>query len=77
MLTSALKGVDSAVFLTIQSVEDGTFAGGSNAVFGLDQDGVGLGTFSPKANAEDVEAVEGIEQKIADGEIGEIPTTVG
>ena len=77
VLTSALKGVDSAVFLTIQSVEDGSFAGGKNAVFGIDQEGVGLGTLSPKANAEDVEAVEGIEQKLADGEIGEIPTTVG
>ena len=43
ILTSALKGVDSAVFLTIGSVEDGTFAGGKNVVFGIDQDGVGLG----------------------------------
>ena len=76
VLTSALKGVDSAVFLTIQAVEDGSFAGGKNVVFGIDQEGVGLGTLSPKANAEDVAAVEGVEQQLADGEIAEIPTTV-
>jgi basic membrane protein A len=76
VLTSALKGVDSAVFLTIDSVQKGTFEGGKNAVFGIDQDGVGLGTLSPKANPDDVAAVEAIEKKLADGEIGDIPTTV-
>jgi len=76
VLTSALKGVDSAVFLTIQSVEEGTFAGGKNVVFGIDQDGVGLGTLSPNADADDVAAVEEVEQKLADGEITGIPTTV-
>jgi len=76
ILTSALKGVDSAVFLTIGSVEDGTFAGGKNVVFGIDQDGVGLGTLSPKADADAVADVEDVEQKLADGEISDIPTTV-
>ncbi len=76
VLTSALKGVDSAVFLTIKSVEAGDFAGGKNVVFGIDQDGVGLGTLSPKADEGDVAKVEQVEQKIADGEITDIPTTV-
>jgi basic membrane protein A and related proteins len=76
VLTSALKGVDSAVFLTIRSVEDGDFTGGKNVVFGIDQDGVGLGTLSPKADKDDVAKVEQVEQKIADGEITDIPTTV-
>ena len=76
VLTSALKGVDSAVFLTIESVEDGTFEGGKNVVFGIDQDGVGLGTLSPNADADAVTDVEDVEQKLADGEISEIPTTV-
>jgi basic membrane protein A len=76
VLTSALKGVDSAVFLTIKSLEDGTFAGGKNVVFGIDQEGVGLGTLSPKANADDVAATEKVEQKLASGEISGIPTTV-
>jgi len=76
VLTSALKGVDSAVFLTIKSLEDGTFEGGKNVVFGIDQEGVGLGKLSPKANADDVAAVEKVEQKLAAGEITGIPTTV-
>ncbi len=76
VLTSALKGVDSAVFLTIKSLQDGMFTGGKNVVFGIDQEGVGLGTLSPNANAGDVAKVEKVEKQIADGEIGDIPTTV-
>jgi len=77
ILTSAQKGVDSAVFRTIQSVQDGTWKGGGNATFGLAEDGVGLGTVSPEVPREDVEAVEAVEQQIADGEIADIPTTIG
>jgi len=76
VLTSALKGVDSAVFLTIKALDDGTFQGGRNAVFGIDQEGVGLGTLSPKANADDVAATEKVEERMAAGEITDIPTTV-
>jgi basic membrane protein A and related proteins len=76
VLTSALKGVDSAVFLTIKAKEDGTFEGGKSVVFGIDQDGVGLGTLSPNANDDDVAAVEKVKQQLADGEITGIPTTV-
>jgi basic membrane protein A and related proteins len=76
ILTSALKGVDQAVFLTIKAVEDGNWQGGGNGVFGLDQQGVGLGTVSPKASADDVKKVEDVERRIQRGEIGNIPTTV-
>jgi basic membrane protein A and related proteins len=76
VLTSALKGVDTAVFLTIQSVLDGTWEGGGNAVFGLDQDGVGLGTVSDKVPQEDLDAVASVEKQIADGEITDIPDKV-
>jgi basic membrane protein A len=76
VLTSALKGVDSAVFLTIKSLQDGTFTGGKSVVFGIDQDGVGLGKVSPRANKADVAAVMKVEQQLADGEITGIPTTL-
>ena len=76
VLTSALKGVDAAVFLTIKAVQDGTFQGGTNAVFGLDQEGVGLGTMSPDASDDAVEQVEEVERKIAEGEITDIPTSL-
>jgi basic membrane protein A and related proteins len=77
VLTSALKGVDSAVYLTIKAVQGGTWKGGGNAVFGLDREGVGLGKFSPRAAKQDVAAVERVESEIASGEIADIPTKVG
>jgi basic membrane protein A and related proteins len=77
ILTSAQKGVDSAVFLTIQSVEDGTWAGGGNATFGLKEQGVGLGTVSAQVPQEEIDQVDAIKQQIVDGEISGIPTTVG
>jgi basic membrane protein A len=77
ILTSALKGVDQAVFLTIRAVQDGTWEGGGNAVFGLDQEGVGLGKVSDEVPAADLDKVDDVEQEIADGEISDIPTTLG
>jgi len=77
VLTSAQKKVDAAVFATIQSVQDGSFEGGRNAVFGLKEKGVGLGKISKKTPAEDVKAVETVTDEIVNGELGEIPTTVG
>ncbi len=77
ILTSAQKGVDSAVFLTIKSIQDGSWKGGGNATFGLKEEGVGLGKVSPDVPREDVDQVEQIKQQIADGEITGIPTEVG
>ena len=37
----------------------------------------GSARLSPKANADDVKAVEDLELKMSDGEITDIPTTVG
>ena len=77
ILTSAQKGVDTAVFLTIQSIQDGTWTGGGNATFGLKEDGVGLGKVSSTVPQADLDKVDEIKQQIADGEITGIPTTVG
>jgi basic membrane protein A and related proteins len=77
ILTSAQKGVDAAVFLTIQGVQDGTFEGGGNATFGLKEEGVGLGTVSDEVPQEVVDAVAEIEDQIASGGISGIPTEVG
>jgi basic membrane protein A and related proteins len=77
ILTSAQKGVDAAVFLTIKAVQDGTWKGGGNATFGLKEEGVGLGKVSPKVPKADLDKVEAIEEEIAAGKITGIPTTVG
>jgi basic membrane protein A len=75
VLTSAQKKVDQAVFLTIKSVVDGTWQGGRNMTFGLEQDGVGLGKVSPDVPEGDLEKVEQIKRDIVAGKI-RIPTSV-
>jgi basic membrane protein A and related proteins len=76
ILTSAQKKVDQAVFLTIESLIEGSFKGGANSTFGLKEEGVGLGEVSSKVADEDLAAVADVEAKIAAGEIADIPTTV-
>ena len=76
ILTSAQKGVDAAVFLTIKSIQDGKWKGGGNSTFGLKEEGVGLGTVSNEVPADDVDLVQQVRDLIAAGEIADIPTTV-
>jgi basic membrane protein A and related proteins len=76
VLTSAVKRVDQAVYLTIQDVEEDRFHGGRNAVYGLKDDGVGLGRISPKIAKATVAKLEEIRRQIASGKLGGIPTTV-
>ncbi|MBA3329762.1 MAG: BMP family ABC transporter substrate-binding protein [Actinobacteria bacterium] len=76
VLTSAQKKVDRAVFLTIQSIAKGTWKGGRNSVFGLRQDGVGLGKISARVPATDRKALAALRDDIARGSV-EIPTRVG
>jgi basic membrane protein A and related proteins len=75
VLTSALKRVDVAVFKAIESVVNETFKGGGVTVFGLKEDGVGLGKTSPNAPPDAVEKTKAQIDKIVAGEI-EIPETV-
>ena len=76
VLTSALKRVDAAVFQTIQSVQKGTFRGGTNAVFGLDRDGVGVGRISARVASSARDRLAAVEQKIRSHKLGAIPTVV-
>jgi basic membrane protein A len=75
ILTSAVKRVDTAVFLAIKSVVDGTFKGG-NMVFGLKQNGVGIGKISPKVPQSEVAKVNQVRADIISGKIKNIPTEV-
>ena len=76
ILTSATKGVDTAVFDTIKAVQDGSFKGGVDSIFGLAQHGVGLGKISPKVPQSEVDAVQKIRDEIVAGKLGQIPTIV-
>jgi basic membrane protein A len=75
ILTSAVKRVDTAVFLAIKSVVDGKFKGG-NIVFGLKQNGVGIGKISTKVPKSEVAAVDKVRAEIISGKIKNIPTVV-
>jgi basic membrane protein A len=75
VLTSALKRVDEAVFETIKSVVDDNWKGGRNLTFGLADDGVGLGTISPKVPNKTLERLDEAKKQIRDHEI-EVPTTL-
>jgi basic membrane protein A len=76
ILTSAVKRVDQAVYLTIKDVKAGRFRGGRNAVYGLSDNGVGLGKISPAVPKADVAALEKIRREIASGKLRSIPTIV-
>ena len=76
ILTSAQKKVDRAVFLTLQDVVEGTWKGGRNLTFGLAEGGVGLGKVSGEVDDAELDRVTAIQKQIADGELGDIPTTV-
>jgi basic membrane protein A len=76
VLTSATKGVDTAVFLSIKDAKEGDFKGDRDAVYGLGQEGVGLGKFSTKAPKSIEPQVRKIEAQIKSGKIKDIPTTV-
>jgi len=75
ILTSAVKRVDTAVFDAIKLVADGKFKGG-NLVFGLKDNGVGIGEISPKVPKSEVKKVMQIRADIIAGKIKNIPTTL-
>jgi basic membrane protein A len=76
VLTSALKRVDTAVFDAIRDAKNGKFKGGTDAVYGIQDDGVGIGKFSPKAPKNIPAAIEKIKAQLKAGKIKNIPTTV-
>jgi len=76
VLTSALKRVDTAVYNSIKDAKDGKFKGGQDAVYGLKDDGVGIGKFSPKTPKNIPAKIATIRTQIVSGKIKNIPTTV-
>jgi basic membrane protein A and related proteins len=75
ILTSAVKRVDTAVYDAVKLVVDGKFKGG-NIVFGLKDNGVGIGKISPKVPQSEVAKVNQIRADIISGKIKNIPTEV-
>jgi len=77
VLTSALKGVSTAVQDISNKAKEGNFPGGKTSVYGLAEDGVGLATVNEEVEnkAEIDKAVEEWTAKIKNGEYT-VPDTV-
>ena len=69
ILTSAVKRVDQSVFLTAEAVQKGEFKGGTDAVFNLENEGVGIGKISPKVPQELIDQMNELKPQIIDGTI--------
>jgi basic membrane protein A and related proteins len=73
IITSAVKKVDVAVFETVKAVQDGTFEGGTDTVFDLKSEAVGVGELNPEVEQYS-DQIQEIQQQIIDGEIKDIPS---
>jgi basic membrane protein A and related proteins len=71
VITSALKPLELAVFETIKSAQDGTFEGGTNRFFGIEEfpDAELLAPYSDAVPQEVKDAVDEAKQKLISGEI--------
>ena len=75
ILTSALKKVDVAVFDAIKRAQDGNFKGGTDVIATVENGGVGLGKLGPEGEKY-ADQVKEMTDKIAAGEVADIPETV-
>jgi basic membrane protein A len=75
IMTSALKKVDVAVFDTVKAVQDGTFTGGKDTIFDVKSGAVGIGKTN-EVGAKYEAQVKEIQDKIASGELADIPNEV-
>jgi basic membrane protein A len=75
ILTSALKKVDVAVFDAIKRAQEGKFKGGTDVIATVENGGVGLGQIGP-AGTKYESQIGDVQDKIAAGEIKDIPDTV-
>jgi basic membrane protein A len=71
VITSALKPLELAVFETIKSAQDGTFKGGTNRFFGIEEfpDAELLAPYNDVVPQEVKDAVDAAKQKLISGEI--------
>jgi basic membrane protein A and related proteins len=69
ILTSAVKRVDTSVFDTVKAVQEGSFKGGTDALFNLANDGVAVGKTSDKVTQDILDKVDELKQQIIDGKL--------
>jgi basic membrane protein A and related proteins len=75
ILTSAVKKVDVAVFDAIKRAQEGKFQGATDVIATVKNGGVGIGKLGP-AGTKYADQIKQVQDKIASGEISNIPNTV-
>jgi basic membrane protein A len=75
IMTSALKKVDVAVYNEVKAVQEGAFKGGANTVFDVKSGAVGFGDTN-EVGAKYADQVKEVQDKIASGELSDIPNEV-
>jgi basic membrane protein A len=73
ILTSAVKRVDTGVYLAIKGAMNGQFNGGGDLTFNLKNGGVGMGKISPNVPASFLKKIAALRAKIVAGKI--VPPT--
>jgi basic membrane protein A and related proteins len=69
IMTSAVKRVDQAVFLTSKAIKDGKFKGGTDAVFNLKNKGVGIGKIDARVPKRFVTRMNALRPLLVSGKI--------
>jgi basic membrane protein A len=75
VLTSGVKRVNNGVFEAIKQAQAGEFAGGTDLVFDLKNDGVGVGKINPSVPQEDIDLMNDYKARIVDGSL-EVPAAL-
>lgn len=75
VLTSAVKKIDAAVMTAVKGAQDGTLKGGSDVIGSVENGEVGLGALGPEAS-EYADQLKAVQDKIASGELKDIPSEV-
>lgn len=76
VLTSALKRVDVGIFDAIKQAKTGKFKGGSDLLFDMNNNGVGVGKISPKVPAAFITKMNQLKAKIIAGTV-KVPVAKG
>jgi len=76
VLTSALKRVDVGIFTAIQQAKAGQFKGGSDLLFDMKNNGVGVGKISPKVPKAFITKMNQLKAKLIAGTV-KVPVAKG
>ncbi len=76
VLTSALKRVDMGIFTAIKQAKSGQFKGGSDLLFDMKNNGVGVGKISPKVPKAFITKMNALKAKIISGAV-KVPVAKG